>query len=453
MITGELGVEFALKRIKSDEFQKGDFDIASKLKHGFIMQTFGMEKIGPYVFIVSEYVENGSLADYIKQQIKNHQTVDVEIVTGLITQILTAVDFLHRGNVKTIIHRDLKPANILMLGVPRSGVEGAGVTIKLCDFGCARSLSFGKLAKTSIGTPLYSAPEFFLSSPDKLKYDEKVDNWAIGIILYELITLRYPFAIGSELQLIQEIATASIARPPEMDGGEWDILWKVLSGLTRRDPIDRLSCGDALKIIRGEVKAQELETEKHNLEWTVAEEKAEKERLAKELDEMKRKVAELEKEKEKDKPTPLPATAAAASAGSGKIPKAPSPTDGPKKPPKKKKAFILRDTNMSNPENVALWSALVERFGTAVDMYQADDDDTALKLLDTIPAKHAVYVASNRAKGGREFLIACRARGVPNDALMWCGNKAGWDELDWVRIRTAPDALFKYLQNYVLLGE
>ena len=88
---------------------------------------------------------------------------------------------------KLVLHRDLKTQNIFI----KKGV------LKLGDFGISRSLEdFDAMAQTQVGTPYYLAPEVCRGE----KYSFKADIWALGVIIYELITLRKPFDCNSKQQ-------------------------------------------------------------------------------------------------------------------------------------------------------------------------------------------------------------------------------------------------------------
>jgi len=81
-------------------------------------------------------------------------------------------DALLYVNIVNVVHRDLKPANILI------GMNGE---LKLADFGLAKTLNDGlELMRTDVGTPYYQAPEIW----EGKEYDEKVDLWSVGIILF-----------------------------------------------------------------------------------------------------------------------------------------------------------------------------------------------------------------------------------------------------------------------------
>ena len=86
----------------------------------------------------------------------------------------------------SILHRDLKPENVYL-----SSSDLDTCVLMIGDFGLSRETNTG-MASTILGTPLYSAPEFFSLSPNQ-KYDHKIDIWSLGIMLYEMIFGVNPF--------------------------------------------------------------------------------------------------------------------------------------------------------------------------------------------------------------------------------------------------------------------
>jgi fused-like protein len=148
--------------------------ILRKVKHNHIIRLIDVFETEKYFCIVSEFAE-GDLRSVILKDQQALSEADISIVAA---QLVSALHYLHSMR---IIHRDIKPENVLI---------SSEKFIKLCDFGFARSLSPSDHSLHSMkGTPLYMAPELVLEE----KYDEKVDVWTLGIILYELYYGRTPY--------------------------------------------------------------------------------------------------------------------------------------------------------------------------------------------------------------------------------------------------------------------
>ena len=157
--------------------------ILQKLDHPNIIkfkEVFMAKKPFFTLNIVTEYADGGDLHQKIKGR-KGKLFPENQILDWF-TQIALAINHIHN---KFIIHRDLKPQNIFMT---KTGL------IKLGDFGIAKCLENSlQKAKTCIGTPYYLSPEILLDKP----YSFKSDIWSLGVLLYEMITLKVPFEANS----------------------------------------------------------------------------------------------------------------------------------------------------------------------------------------------------------------------------------------------------------------
>ncbi|CAM0901574.1 unnamed protein product [Alopecurus aequalis] len=142
--------------------------------------------------LVMDLCEGGDLASYI------HRTGRVEerVARNFMRQFGAGLLVLRRHH---IVHRDLKPENILLSS------SGSDAILKISDFGLARVLRPGEYADTSCGTRLYMAPEVMLFQ----KYDDKVDLWSIGLILFELLNGYPPFRGRNNVQMLQCITRSS----------------------------------------------------------------------------------------------------------------------------------------------------------------------------------------------------------------------------------------------------
>lgn len=200
-----------------------EIDILKKVDHPNIMRMLDVYETDTDFCVVSEFARGD-----LFQIIEDNQTLPENVLQNLAYQLVAALQHLHQSR---IIHRDIKPQNIL--------ISSQGL-IKLCDFGFARALSCTTLVLTSIkGTPLYMAPELVQERP----YDEKIDIWSLGIILYELFYGKPPFFTDSIYKLIQMIVNDTIAWPGKISDDFKDFLLLML----QKDPVHRASCGQLLQ--------------------------------------------------------------------------------------------------------------------------------------------------------------------------------------------------------------
>src|ERR1700722_6382786 len=152
-----------------------------------------LETGAPYM--VMEYLEGQDLS----QVLRDRGPLAVPDAVGYVVQACEAVAEAHGLG---IVHRDLKPHNLFLT----SGVSGLP-KVKVLDFGISKSMD-AELALTRtaeiVGTPMYMSPEQLRSARD---VDLRTDIWALGVILYELLTGRLPFEAENLPQLCTMVAT------------------------------------------------------------------------------------------------------------------------------------------------------------------------------------------------------------------------------------------------------
>ncbi|KAH0787433.1 AGC family protein kinase [Histomonas meleagridis] len=199
-----------------------EIDLLQKVNHPNVMRMLHVFETDTDFCVVSE-LARGDLF----QVIDDNQTLPESVLKNIAAQLVSALAHLHS---KHIIHRDMKPQNILIANKS---------SLKLCDFGFARALSQTTLVLTSIkGTPLYMAPELV----QEQQYDEKVDIWALGVILYELYYGKPPFYTNSIYKLIQMIVSSPIQYPDEISPQ----FKKFLNRMLQKDPSKRVSCQELI---------------------------------------------------------------------------------------------------------------------------------------------------------------------------------------------------------------
>ncbi|XP_019199906.1 PREDICTED: serine/threonine-protein kinase ATG1t isoform X2 [Ipomoea nil] len=158
----------------------------SSVNHPNIIRLFHFFQAEDCVVMVLEFCDGGNLASYIH----HHGRVQQCVAKGFIQQLGAGLQLL---NSHRIIHRDLKPENILL-----SFCEN-GPVLKIADFGLSRTLNPDEYAETVCGTPFYMAPEVLQFQ----RYNEKVDMWSVGAILFELLNGYPPFCGRSNVQNIK----------------------------------------------------------------------------------------------------------------------------------------------------------------------------------------------------------------------------------------------------------
>ena len=167
--------------------------IVSKLEHRNIVPVHDYGEYNGQPYIVMRYMPGGSVDDVLKDG-----SIELETVADIIDQIAPALDYAHS---KHVLHRDLKPSNVLL-----DDDGGAYLT----DFGIARVLGeaapSGITTQGVVGTPSYMSPEQAQGMP----LDGRSDIYALGIMLFELVTGRRPF----ESDTPYGIAVLQVTAPP-----------------------------------------------------------------------------------------------------------------------------------------------------------------------------------------------------------------------------------------------
>ena len=197
------GINYAIKRMKKDKLNDLkalllEAEISLSIKHENIITYYEIFEDLEYISYVMDLGEGGDLFDFIVGCPLGHLPAD--IVIDLLIQIFEVVDYLH--SVKRIIHRDLKPENFMIKINNYNKPQ-----IKLIDFGLATYIPVnGQKIKEFYGTREYAAPEIHESSG----YLEKVDEWAIGVIMYNMLTGFEPFRGESPSEIKDSVLFSKI---------------------------------------------------------------------------------------------------------------------------------------------------------------------------------------------------------------------------------------------------
>jgi serine/threonine protein kinase len=200
------------------------------LQHPNIPDTYDSGRVFGTYFIAMEYVPGRTLKDLIAHCRAIVGPVPQPVVLNLTAQICDALDYAHkrcdeRGRPLGIIHRDVTPANLILAG---NGV------LKLVDFGLAKAApatepSVAGVIKGKLG---YVAPEY-----TRGEIDHRADLWAVGIVMYELLTGgRQLFEGGSAVDTIGRVRALPIPRPSLANPGVHHDVDDIVMNALERDP-------------------------------------------------------------------------------------------------------------------------------------------------------------------------------------------------------------------------
>lgn len=195
-----------------------EVNMMARVKHENLVKFIGACK-DPFMVIATEILPGMSLKKYLMSI--RPKLLDLRLAIGFALDIARAMDCLHANG---IIHRDLKPDNLLLTANQK--------TVKLVDFGLAREESVTEMMTAETGTYRWMAPELYstvtLRQGEKKHYNNKVDIYSFGIVLWELLTNRMPFEGMSNLQAAYAAAFKQM-RPTLPDDMPQDLVFIIQS--------------------------------------------------------------------------------------------------------------------------------------------------------------------------------------------------------------------------------
>jgi len=224
---------YAMKTIQLDPTQRNRGE-ESEVKYYKYLKSPTILELKEYkieenkLYIVLEYAEFGTLNQHIIEKRQKGELFDVDTLLDWVTELFLGLFTIHE---KQLLHRDIKSDNLFICN---------NNVLKIGDLGIARATETGQ-ASTVCGTIFYMAPEVF----NYQKYDAKVDIWAAGIVIYELMMLKRPFEGGNTDILKTKIQNLDYEKVPDTED---ERLRKILDKTICIDPNQRVSALDILRL-------------------------------------------------------------------------------------------------------------------------------------------------------------------------------------------------------------
>lgn len=214
--------ELAADPVSMDRL-KQELLLASRVSQKNILRIHDLGDVDGVKFISMWFVDGEDLHQLILREGK----LDLERAIGIAKQLCRALDAAHA---EEVVHRDLKPQNVL--------IDGAG-NAYVSDFGLAKSLEAGAAMVTRageiMGTPRYMSPEQAESKP----VDHRTDLYALGLIIYEMVTGDLPFRSDTVLQAMYQRVTQAPKNPKLLNPDLPDELVSVIMRCLEKDPEQR----------------------------------------------------------------------------------------------------------------------------------------------------------------------------------------------------------------------
>jgi len=224
----ESGETVAVKVLSSQAPDEANFErrfrrearVLMDLKHPHIVPVTDFGEVDDVAYLVMPYLRVGSLAQRMAEK-------PIAAVEGgrIFGEIASALAYAHE---KGVVHRDVKPSNVLLTE------EGQAL---LSDFGLAQihDASVSLTGSMMLGTPAYVSPEMVRGEP----VDAHADQYALGIILFELTTGRLPFNAETPMAILVKQANEPLPRPREIRPNIPEAVERVILRATAKNPQDR----------------------------------------------------------------------------------------------------------------------------------------------------------------------------------------------------------------------
>jgi eukaryotic-like serine/threonine-protein kinase len=215
--------------------------IGSRAKHPNLVEVYELGQVGTDLFLVMEFLVGENLAGVVRRLVKRDERMSYGLAAYLIAEVCDGLHAAHEltdeaGHPLELVHRDVSPQNVFVT---------FGGDVKLLDFGVATAAQ--RLTQTASGEVkgkyAYMSPEQARGEP----LDRRSDIFSLGVVLYELTTLRRLFKRPNELQVLRAITEEPIPRPTREVPEYPPCIEAICTRALARDPAQRYPTAAAMR--------------------------------------------------------------------------------------------------------------------------------------------------------------------------------------------------------------
>lgn len=215
--------------------------LAARLNHANVVQVFDLGRHEGVLFIAMEYIEGFDLNELLRRCARSNVPLPIDFALLIVMEALRGLSYAHRltddtGAPLGIVHRDVSPSNVLI------SFEGE---VKLCDFGIARANDMADLLSEDVikGKASYMSPEQARGEA----LDARADLFALGIVLWELLSGRKLYKAGSDGRQLLELARkAEIPAVPARGLPNEEKLHAIVAKALASDRSERFASAQAM---------------------------------------------------------------------------------------------------------------------------------------------------------------------------------------------------------------
>lgn len=199
--------EVLITREFRERFQR-EARAQSLLNHPHIVPVLEAGEVGALSYVATAYFDSVNLREWLRTRTT---AIPPRQAAAIARQLATALQHAHE---RGVLHRDLKPSNVLIEQISARNDDALGVVARLIDFGLAKVQSVADDltgSRCQLGTPHYMAPE--QAEGDSQRIGVATDVYGLGVLLFEMLCGRAPFAAQADVQVLRQIVEDDVPRP------------------------------------------------------------------------------------------------------------------------------------------------------------------------------------------------------------------------------------------------